>query len=101
MRSQEQVQVSPQSNTEHADLSSLRAELETVRRALATEIHHYPTPIAACDAQFNHLLEQRTLVLAELARLSETETAAASPADAAAHLTHAAAFLNAIRRAST
>jgi len=33
--------------------------LTGVRASLAYEIRHYPTPIPRCDAQFNHLVEQR------------------------------------------
>ena len=36
--------------------------LETARRALAREITSYPTPISGCDAQFNHLLAQRSQI---------------------------------------
>ncbi len=40
----------------------LQAELEAVK----AEIHAYPRPIAGCDAQFNHLLERRSALLAAL-----------------------------------
>jgi hypothetical protein len=44
-------------------LDGLSRELERwltgVRAALADEIRRYPTPIPRCDAQFNHLVEQR------------------------------------------
>jgi hypothetical protein len=33
--------------------------LTGVRVTLADEIRSYPTPIPRCDAQFNHLVEQR------------------------------------------
>ncbi len=33
-----------------------------VRASLADEIRSYPTPIPRCDAQFNHLVEQRGAV---------------------------------------
>jgi hypothetical protein len=33
--------------------------LTGVRATLADEIRSYPTPIPRCDAQFNHLVEQR------------------------------------------
>ena len=36
--------------------ADIRAELDRIK----AEIHHYPRPIAGCDAQFNHLLEQRS-----------------------------------------
>lgn len=37
----------------------LRHWLTGVRASLADEIRGYPTPIPRCDAQFNHLVEQR------------------------------------------
>jgi hypothetical protein len=43
----------------------VRRWLAGVRTAVADEIRDYPTPIPRCDAQFNHLVEQRT----ELSRL--------------------------------
>ena len=51
-------------------------ELEQARTALAAaqalirdEIAGYPTPVAGCDAQFNHLLALRANVQAALAEL--------------------------------
>jgi|SRR5689334_20735815 hypothetical protein len=43
--------------------------LEQERRGIHEEIKNYPRPIPACDAQFNHLLEQRTAISQELAHL--------------------------------
>ena len=40
--------------------------LEFEKRRLYEEIRTYPTPIAGCDQQFNHLLEQQAQVSAEL-----------------------------------
>jgi hypothetical protein len=37
----------------------LQRWLTGVRATLADEIRSYPTPIPRCDAQFNHLVEQR------------------------------------------
>ena len=37
-------------------------ELKTARRNLLEEITRYPTPISGCDAQFNHLLSDRTRI---------------------------------------
>ena len=45
------------------------AELEAEKQRLYDEIRGYPTPITACDQQFNWLLEQQTRVTAELHRL--------------------------------
>jgi hypothetical protein len=41
------------------------------RAALNEEIAAYPGPITGCDAQFNHLLELRTSINADLKRLGE------------------------------
>ncbi len=35
------------------------------------EIKNYPRPIAACDLQFNYLLERRRTIAADLSRLQE------------------------------
>lgn len=51
------------------DWQSVRAYLEERRRTVIDEIRHYPGPITGCDAQFNHLTEERRLLNAELARL--------------------------------
>jgi hypothetical protein len=37
------------------------------------EIASYPTPIPRCDAQFNHLYEQRARLLRDLDRLNALE----------------------------
>lgn len=37
----------------------LQRWLIIARTAVASEIRSYPTPIPRCDAQFNHLVEQR------------------------------------------
>ena len=47
----------------------VKASLAESRRALETEVRLYPTPIPRCDAQFNHLYEQRSRVSALLARV--------------------------------
>ena len=44
--------------------------LENVRRAVFAEIRSYPPPIAACDQQFNYLLERRDRIAGELGRLA-------------------------------
>lgn len=51
----------------------LRAEAEAAlrraRAALDREIAEYPTPIAGCDAQFNHLIAERRRLSGALAEL--------------------------------
>ena len=48
-----------------------RERLEDRKRRIVDEIRSYPTPIAGCDAQFNHLLEERAAICRELQRLEE------------------------------
>jgi len=50
----------------------LQRLLASARRSLDDEIRAYPTPIPRCDAQFNHLYEQR----ARLAQLLQRVDAA-------------------------
>jgi hypothetical protein len=47
-----------------------RDALEQERLRIQAEITSYPMPIPACDAYFNHLLEQRSRICDELARLN-------------------------------
>ncbi|WP_225025902.1 hypothetical protein [Xinfangfangia pollutisoli] len=47
-----------------------KTELQVARQKIAAEISGYPTPIAGCDAQFNHLLAQRHKVNAALEALN-------------------------------
>ena len=47
----------------------IKDHLEDERRRIYEEIKNYPTPIAGCDAQFNHLLEKRDRIAHELNRL--------------------------------
>jgi len=53
--------------------NTIRTQLENQKARIYEEIGHYPPPIAACDQQFNHLLEEQTRILGELARLNEAE----------------------------
>ena len=48
-----------------------RAELAIARQLLNDEITSYPTPIAGCDAQFNHLLADRQRILAAIRSLDD------------------------------
>ena len=47
----------------------IRSQLELRRDQLCCEIGDYPPPRPACDVHFNRLLEERSLVFQELARL--------------------------------
>lgn len=52
---------------------ALREALEAERLRVQEQIRAYPPPIPACDAYFNFLLEQRSLLNDELARLEEAQ----------------------------
>jgi len=52
---------------------SLRLRLEALKETVAEEIRSYPLPIAACDTHFNRLLELRSLLPKDLARLNLAE----------------------------
>lgn len=49
----------------------IQEALRNRQAAIIDEIRHYPPPIPACDAQFNHLLEARTLIRQELRRVEQ------------------------------
>jgi hypothetical protein len=51
-------------------VEDLKRALEARRRRLDDEIRNYPTPIPRCDAQFNHLFEQRTRIVAAIDALA-------------------------------
>lgn len=72
---------SAQKDDSSALLDALKARLEGLKRDVVAEIHAYPAPIPRCDAQFNHLLEERDRILDELRRLAELQAwlAACSP----------------------
>jgi hypothetical protein len=54
----------------HSPWTELEDHLENARRSVLAEIRNYPPPIAACDQQFNYLLEQRDRIAGELSRLA-------------------------------
>ena len=47
----------------------IRTALEQERRGISAEIGSYPSPIPACDEQFNYLLERRDRISRALAWL--------------------------------
>ena len=69
--------VVPGGGAGHAVWAELKDHLERARRSVLEEIRNYPPPIAACDQQFNHLLEQRERISAELGRLAAAREASA------------------------
>ena len=48
-----------------------RSELAAAKKLLDVEITTYPTPIAGCDVQFNHLLAERQRVTTAMAALGQ------------------------------
>ena len=56
-----------------ADWRAIRLGLEALMHSVGEEIHTYPRPITACDAQFNHLLELRRQIPALLEQLAAAE----------------------------
>lgn len=61
-----------------SSIEAARRHLQAARAAIDAEIHHYPTPVAGCDAQYNHLLAERSRVLAAL-RALEAEVRIPTP----------------------
>ena len=66
----------------HSPWSELEDHLEAARRSILAEIRNYPAPIAACDQQFNHLLEQRDRIAEALSRLASMRLASSAPTEA-------------------
>lgn len=64
----------------------VRALLDNDRQRLQVEIRAYPTPIPRCDQQFNHLIERRDRLFAELARLDAFSASDATAMDDAERL---------------
>ncbi|MFK7870620.1 MAG: hypothetical protein AB8B58_15440 [Roseobacter sp.] len=61
--------------------SAIRAaqrHLEGARTVITADISENPTPIASCDAQFNHLLAERQKVL-EALRTLQTDVFVPTP----------------------
>lgn len=52
-----------------ADLSNKLEELTRERDRIYEKLRTYPTPITACDDQFNYLLDERERISQELARI--------------------------------
>ena len=54
----------------HSPWTEIEDHLENAKSSILAEIRNYPPPIAACDQQFNYLLEQRDRIADELSRLA-------------------------------
>lgn len=59
--------------------SRIKQHLEEEKRRIYDEIRNYPPPIPACDAQFNHLLEERRKISRELAELEQLSSQDLTP----------------------
>lgn len=59
--------------------SALARALEAKRDELIAEICAYPTPIPACDAHFNWLLEMRAAVFEDLDKLARLRAQGTAP----------------------
>jgi len=57
----------------NAALRRIREHLLRLKAPIDRQIREYPTPIAGCDAQFNHLLEERRRLAHDLNRLDAIE----------------------------
>lgn len=70
-----------QTETVKSAWDEIRTELENEKARVYEQIGHYPSPIAGCDQQFNHLLEKQRQIVHELARLNEAENESLTAAD--------------------
>ncbi len=52
-------------------IEEIRDRLSAAKALIKDELRHYPQPITACDAQYNHLAEARRKLSSEMARLDE------------------------------
>ncbi len=57
--------------------NEIRRGLEDRKRGIAAEMRGYPQPIAGCDAQYQHLSDQRAAIARELVRLDRAYAAGA------------------------
>ncbi|MBX3057956.1 MAG: hypothetical protein KF770_15930 [Anaerolineae bacterium] len=60
----------------------IKTHLKQKRDHINDEIRNYPSPIPACDAQFNYLLEERARLTGELNRLHDLYRQGADGANA-------------------
>ena len=55
-------------------LTAFKTQLEEVKNRVNKEIGNYPSPIPACDVQFNYLLEERSKISMVLKRVENLLT---------------------------
>ncbi len=78
--------------------AEIEADLTHIKDEIHSEIHNYPPPIPACDAQFNFLLEERAKIWQELGRLttlSKSSLTAPDPLVLVEEFIHSSAYLRA------
>lgn len=69
-----------------AALDRIARHLEAERTSVKAQLAAYPAPIPACDAQYNHLAEERRRLTAELARVAAARREILASADPLAAL---------------
>jgi len=67
-------------------LDRVERHLEAARAAVKAELAAYPAPITACDAQYNHLSDERRRLTGELARLAAARREIREASDALSSL---------------
>ena len=73
----------------------IRSTLERRQEAIYEAIRDYPPPIPACDAHYNHLLEERTRIAGELGRVRHALSRSDAPSTAELEaFVEASAFLD-------
>lgn len=78
--------------------AEITADLTRTKNEIYAEIHNYPPPIPACDAQFNFLLEERAKIFQELGRvgtLAKTAPTASDPLRLIEEFLQSSAYLQA------
>jgi len=80
-------------------LREARRRLLAAKAEIKAEMHGYPRPITACDAQYNRLADDRRLLASLLLRLEALEREAAAPAELEDFLDAYSAALAATRSA--
>lgn len=70
-------------DAEHPALDAIRDHLLALKQPVDAEIRAYPPPIPGCDAQFNHLLDERAGLSRALVGLDGIAKQGLTPADEA------------------
>ncbi len=56
------------------ELNEFKLQLQKVKNHINKEIGNYPSPIPACDVQFNYLLEERSEIFVALKQVDDLLT---------------------------